>query len=87
MRFQVLQVRHDTLVVGHFGFNKTMELVFHDYWWPQLWKFVKEFMRSCDVCAHAKNLSLPSWTSLAITNPYFTMVFDLHGFHHGSFTI
>ncbi len=31
--FQVLKAKHDTLVAGHFGFNKTMELMFHDYWW------------------------------------------------------
>jgi hypothetical protein len=30
-RLQVLQARHDTLVVSHFGFNKTMELMFCDY--------------------------------------------------------
>jgi hypothetical protein len=32
-----------------------MELIFRDYWWPQLWKFVKEFVGSCDVCACAEN--------------------------------
>jgi hypothetical protein len=44
------------LVVGHFGFNKTMELMSCDYWWLQFWEFVKEFVGSCDVCAHAKNV-------------------------------
>ncbi len=29
--------------------------MFHDYWLQQLWKFVKEFMGSCDVYVHAKN--------------------------------
>ncbi len=33
-RLQVLQAMHDVLVVNHFGFNKTMELVFQNYWWP-----------------------------------------------------
>jgi hypothetical protein len=33
-----------------------MELVFWDYLWPQLWKYVKEFVKSCDVCVWAKNL-------------------------------
>jgi len=32
-----------------------MELVSQDYWWPQLWKYVKEFVGSCDVCALIKN--------------------------------
>ncbi len=56
VQLQIPQVRHDTLVVGCFGFNKTMELVSCDYWWPQLWKFVKEFVGSCDVCVRVKNL-------------------------------
>jgi hypothetical protein len=28
---QVFQAKHDALVVGHFGFNKIMELMFQDY--------------------------------------------------------
>ncbi len=31
-------------------------VVFRNYWWPQLWKYVKEFVKSCDVCARSKNL-------------------------------
>jgi hypothetical protein len=42
VRLQVLQGKHDTLVAGHFGFKNTMELVSRDYWWLQLWKFMKE---------------------------------------------
>jgi hypothetical protein len=29
-------LKFSKLDMTHFGFNKTMELVFHDYWWPQL---------------------------------------------------
>jgi hypothetical protein len=53
-QLQILQAKYNTLVVNH-GFNKTMELVSHDYWWLQLWKFVKEFVGLCDVFACAKN--------------------------------
>ena len=53
-RLKVLQLRHDFPAAGHFGFNKTMELISRDYWWPQMWKFVKEFIRSCETCARAK---------------------------------
>jgi hypothetical protein len=54
-RLQVFQAKHNTLIVGHFGFSKTIKSMFCDYWWPQLWKFVKEFASSCDVCVCAKN--------------------------------
>ena len=53
-RLQVLQHRHDTRLAGHFGIHKTADLVARDYWWPQQWKFVKEFVRSCDTCARSK---------------------------------
>jgi hypothetical protein len=54
IRLKILQARHDFPAAGHFGFNKTMELIARDYWWPQMWKYVKEFIRSCDTCARAK---------------------------------
>jgi hypothetical protein len=33
-QLQIFQAKHDTLVAGHFGFNKTMELMSHGYWLP-----------------------------------------------------
>jgi hypothetical protein len=33
-QFQILHAKHDVLATSHFGFNKTMELVFRDYWCP-----------------------------------------------------
>ncbi len=55
MWLQVLQARHDALAISHFGFNKTMELMSWNYWWPRLWKYLKEFVGSCNVCAWEKN--------------------------------
>ena len=53
-RFRVLQSRHDFPLAGHFGFNKTIELISKDFWWPQMWKLVKEFLTTCDICSHSK---------------------------------
>jgi len=36
------------------------------------------------LCSCKKSLSSPSWTFLTTIGPYFTMVFNLHWFHHGS---
>ena len=54
VKLKVLQICHDLLIAGHFGVNKTIKLVFRDYWWPQLWKFVKEYIQSCDIYSRAK---------------------------------
>ena len=53
-RNQVLQTCHDDPLAGHFGVAKTLELVSRGFWWPQPWKFVKEFVKTCDVCARSK---------------------------------
>jgi hypothetical protein len=53
-RLEILQARHDFPSVGHFGYNKILELVSRDYWWPQMWKFVKDYVRSCNICSRAK---------------------------------
>ncbi len=77
---QVLQARHDTLVTSHFGFNKTMELMFRNYWWPQFWKYVKRFVGSCDVCARTKNpFHHPHgffWLLLIHASPWFSISMD-----------
>jgi hypothetical protein len=50
----MIQIRHDLFAAGHFGFNKTTELLSQDFWWRQMWKLVKEFIQSCDTCARGK---------------------------------
>jgi hypothetical protein len=79
VHLRVLQARHDFPTVGHFGFKKTLELVSRDFWWPQMWKAIKEFVLSCDTCSRSKNprhrpygllqpLSIPRqpWSSISV---------------------
>jgi hypothetical protein len=53
-QLQVLQSRHDSPSAGHFGYNKTMELISRDFWWPQMWKTVKDYVTTCDTCSRSK---------------------------------
>ena len=53
-RLRVLQSRHDFPSAGHFGYNKTMELISRDFWWPQMWKTVKDYVTTCDTCSRSK---------------------------------
>ena len=76
---RVLQHCHIDPLVGHFGVAKTFELLSRGFWWPQPWKLVKEFIKTCDICVHSKAahhhpysllhpLPLPSrpWASLSM---------------------
>jgi len=53
-RLCVLRYRHDHPLAGHFGQNRTLELIQREYTWPGLQTFVKDYVRSCTSCARAK---------------------------------
>ena len=53
-RLKVLQHCHDTYMAGHFGTQKTLELVSRAFWWPKLHNFVEEYVRTCDTCCRTK---------------------------------
>ena len=50
----VLQYNHDHILAGHFGQNKTLELVHHRYSWPSLHTNVQQFCKSCVTCMRSK---------------------------------
>ena len=50
----VLQYNHDHILTGHFGQNKTLELVCHRYSWPSLYTDVQQFCKSCVTCMWSK---------------------------------
>jgi len=53
---RVLRYRHNRPLAGHFGQNRTLELMWREYTWPGLRTFVKNYVRSCTSCAQAKTL-------------------------------
>jgi hypothetical protein len=55
LRLRVLQYKHDHVLAGHFGQNKTLELVRREYVWPNLRSFVFDFVRTCTTCKRNKS--------------------------------
>ena len=51
---KVLHYKHDHILLGHPGQNKTASLILQDYTWPGLWEYVKNYCKSCTTCMHAK---------------------------------
>src|ERR1700722_8760481 len=54
LRLRILLNNHDHPVSGHFGQNKTLELVRRDYTWPGIRMFIKDYCKSCTTCARSK---------------------------------
>jgi len=54
-RSSILNICHDAPSSGHFGINKTINLVKRDFWWPSLVSNVKKYVRSCTICYRSKD--------------------------------
>ena len=70
---------NDSKVAGHFGQEKTIELVTRNFYWEKLTHRINDYVRSCHQCQHNKSqrhtkygllqpLELPyaAWTSLSV---------------------
>lgn len=55
VRHEILRVNHDDpWQGGHFGRERTIEVVRRFYWWAELSKDVRSYILSCDVCQRMK---------------------------------
>ena len=51
---RALQEKHNHPTAGHFGFNKTLELLRCDYVWPSMRIKCKKYVSQCMLCARNK---------------------------------
>jgi len=54
LRLRVLKNKHDHPLAGHFGQNKTMELICQEYVWPSMRNFIKDYCNTCTICKRSK---------------------------------
>jgi len=51
---RVLKSKHDHILSGHPGKEKTLQLVLRDYNWPKLREFVTDYVKTCNTCMRNK---------------------------------
>ncbi|KAH0607973.1 uncharacterized protein H6S33_002025 [Morchella sextelata] len=51
---RLLKEHHDKLSAGHPGRAKTLELLNREYYWPQIRRYVDQYVRNCNVCTRSK---------------------------------
>jgi hypothetical protein len=78
-RSKVLEKKHDSRIAGHFGTERTLEMITRNFYWPKIEDKVREYCNKCNSCQrtkspqHAKHgllhpLQLPSlpWTHISV---------------------
>jgi transposase InsO family protein len=51
---KVLESEHDAKIAGHFGQDKTIELIRRNFWWPKMDEQIIDYVRSCPQCQKDK---------------------------------
>jgi hypothetical protein len=54
LRCCIIKEHHDMHITGHTGCFKTLELVSHNYWWPQMSRYIRLYIKTCDLCNQIK---------------------------------
>ena len=54
IRIELISRHHDNPLTGHFGIEKTRELLTWKYYWPILKHDVEAYVKGCDVCLALK---------------------------------
>jgi len=64
IRQKVVALNHNSRVAGHLGRWKTLELVSHNYWWPQMLRYIGQYTATCNLCLHTKAHKRPPTSHL-----------------------
>jgi hypothetical protein len=54
LRCCIVKQHHDMCITRHAGRLKTLELVSHNYWWPQMSHYISIYVKHCDLCNWTK---------------------------------
>ena len=54
IKAKLLAEAHDSILAGHVGSAKTIELVARDYYWPRMYEEIKHYVATCTKCQQNK---------------------------------
>ncbi len=64
LKIELLKRHHDDILTDHFDVKKTIELFSRKYHWSKMIKYVKFYIKTCDVCQRTKTFKHLSYDDL-----------------------
>ena len=61
---KLINRHHNDFLAGHFGIEKTCELLAWKYFWPSLRHDVEAYVNGCDVCLASKAMRYKPYNNL-----------------------
>ena len=61
---ELISQHHDNSLAGHFGINKTRELIGRKYYWLSLRKDVEAYVKGCNICLASKAVRHKPYSNL-----------------------
>jgi len=55
LRHRIMMSEHDSKIAGHFGRERTMELVSRNFYWPNMETEIRKYCSECDNCQRTKS--------------------------------
>ena len=54
MRQRIIKSEHDSEVARHFGWDRTMESITRNFYWPNMEQDMRRYCNECDICERTK---------------------------------
>jgi len=64
LKLKVTYQCHDAKVAGHFGRDKTLELMKRNYYWPNMEDWIRNYVCTCDACQRNKTIRYKKYGKL-----------------------
>lgn len=55
LHLDVLWIHHDNHLINHFDIIRTLELLSHNYWFPQISSYIKQYISIYNLYSHSKS--------------------------------
>jgi Integrase zinc binding domain len=55
LRRELMATYHNHITAGHPGISETLFTIEQEYWWPDMKKFITQYVKGCPKCQETKS--------------------------------